>query len=658
MKKNYLTILLISLSILIIGSSSAQNCVDATIQITTSIQSNPASITFSWSPIAGSTSIKIYRKTKLSNSWGPAFAALAGTAVTYTDNTAVVGNAYEYRISSTGTVTANTYIYAGIKFPQIDNRGKIILLIDNTFTTALSAELKILESDMIGDGWQVIRHDVSRGDTPPNIKALITADYTSDPLNVKAVFIFGHIPVPYSGDINPDGHPDHKGAWPADNYYADMTGDWTDNNINDSLASRTQNRNVIGDGKFDQSIIQSTDLEIGRVDLFDMGTSFVLNEEQLLQQYLSKDHNYKHKVFNAQRRALIDDNFGYFSGEAFASSGWRNFTAMFPPADITAGDYFTDMASQNYLWSYGCGGGSFSSCGGVGQTSDFESNSPQSVFTMLFGSYFGDWDSQANFLKAPLASSGWGLTSSWSGRPYSIYHHMALGDNIGYSAMVTMRNFGLYVYDYAANYVTIGFMGDPTLRMHTIAPPMNLAAVPNLSKINLNWTASADTVLGYCIYRTDSASGNYNRINNSIITGTNFVDSFPLNQANLYMVRAVKLETSNSGSYYNLSQGAFDSTSINLTAINTYYIYDARFRMYPNPAKDNTNAEFYLDDNSEVNISLFDVMGKEVIAIISSNLAKGTHKFNISTKDLPKGIYICSLKINDKTVYKKLVVSE
>jgi hypothetical protein len=37
---------------------------------------------------------------------------------------------------------------------------------------------------------------------------------------------------------------------------------------------------------------------------------------------------------------------------------------------------------------------------------------PNLFFTMLFGSYFGDWDSQDNFLRAPLAQ---GLTLTNAG---------------------------------------------------------------------------------------------------------------------------------------------------------------------------------------------------------------------------------------------------
>jgi hypothetical protein len=63
--------------------------------------------------------------------------------------------------------------------------------------------------------WQVIRHDVSRADSVPNVKSIIQNDFTADVANVKALCLLGHVPVPYSGDLFPDGHPDHEGAWPA-----------------------------------------------------------------------------------------------------------------------------------------------------------------------------------------------------------------------------------------------------------------------------------------------------------------------------------------------------------------------------------------------------------------------------------------------------------
>ena len=60
---------------------------------------------------------------------------------------------------------------------------------------------------------------------------------------------------------------------------------------------------------------------------------------------------------------------------------------------------------------------------------------------MFFGSYFGDWDSPNNFLRAPLATPTYTLTSAWAGRPYWMFHHMALGETIGFSTRLTQNNF-------------------------------------------------------------------------------------------------------------------------------------------------------------------------------------------------------------------------
>src|SRR5207248_5325533 len=126
-------------------------------------------------------------------------------------------------------------------------------LVDNLYAADLANELQRLQQDLVGDGWTVLRHDVSRTDSASNIKRIIQSDYAGDAANVRAVFLFGHIPVVYSGNLNPDGHPDHQGAWPTDAFYGDMDGSWTDNSVNNTSAQRQANWNVPGDGKFDQS---------------------------------------------------------------------------------------------------------------------------------------------------------------------------------------------------------------------------------------------------------------------------------------------------------------------------------------------------------------------------------------------------------------------
>lgn len=562
--KKLFTFLLSSIFVL---ESFAQSSADAAVQINATVQTSTPQITLNWVGNTTTTSYQIFRKLKTATSWGVALATLTGTVNQYVDNTVSVGTNYEYRIIRSGSgYTGYGYINSGINVPVTEYRGKLILLVDSTFITSLNTELKRLQEDLEGDGWSVLRHNVLRTATPQHVRSFVQADYALDPTNTKAVFIVGHVPVPYSGNINPDGHPDHLGAWPTDTYYADVNGVWTDVSVTSTTASPARTQNNPADGKFDQSVIPSDlELQVGRADFANL-TTFTLTETQLLKNYLDKDHDYRKKVFTVVKRAVIDDNFGYFSGEAFAASGYKNAACMVPTSSITAADYFTSMTGNNYQWSYGCGGGTYTSASGIGNTTNFSTANLQGVFTMLFGSYFGDWDSQNNFLRAALAQ-GKVLTNVWSGRVHYQLHHMGLGENIGYGVKLTQNNIGSLYFGsptgITGRWIHHGLMGDPTLRNDVVAPVSNVVATKVGNNCNISWTASPEPgVLGYNIYMKNDTNTNYVKINSALIAGTTYTDNCLLYKGIYkYMVRAYKLETTPSGSYYNMSEGIADTAN-------------------------------------------------------------------------------------------------
>ena len=128
-------------------------------------------------------------------------------------------------------------------------RGIIILVVDNTMVPhPVGTKISRLIDDLVGDGWRVLRHDVNRGTVPIEgnsqsvqqdapqiraIRAMIKADYDAAPNDVKAVFIIGHVPVPYSGHSAEISGGHYLGTHPADAFYGEMTsplgpGGWTD----------------------------------------------------------------------------------------------------------------------------------------------------------------------------------------------------------------------------------------------------------------------------------------------------------------------------------------------------------------------------------------------------------------------------------------------
>ena len=96
--------------------------------------------------------------------------------------------------------------------------------------------------------------------------------------------------------------------------------------------------------------------------------------------------------------------------------------------------------------------------------------------------------------------------------------------------------------------------------MHVVKPPSGLTALSNGSGgVDLSWNTPDDNVLGYHVYRAPSAAGPFIRINAQLLVSTQYVDS--VSASNVYMVRAVKLEETPSGSYFNASQGILQDFS-------------------------------------------------------------------------------------------------
>lgn len=554
MKKILLTIILGCLII----SAYTQVSTDKAIQIKIVTQKSPAYIKLSWpAVISTTTSYSVYRKNLNSNSWDSALKTIPSTApLEYKDSNITIGNKYEYKIVGNDGTKPFGYALAGIEAPYTEHGGRVILLIDSTKAGPLSVELQRLKEDLIGEGWLVTQREVSPAATPVKVKSIITKDYLAFG-NVKAVFIIGHVPVPYSGEIYPDGHPDHNGAWPADLYYGSMNGTWTDSFVNVISASRLENRNIPGDGKFDQSDMPDIQLQVGRVDMANL-PAFALDETGLLRQYLNKDHDFRRKNFTVRTRGYIKDGFGYFGGEAFAACGWRNFSTLVSTDSIvTAGNYFDMTGNNSFIWAFGCGGGSYQNASFIGSTTNYATTPLNTVFISNFGSYFGDWDNQNNFLRAALANSGKILVNFWNGRPYWALHTMGMGGTIGESLIATQKNEGYkYVMSYGGQQIHVALMGDPTLNMFPLAPATNATVVKSGNTNKINWTASVDTaIIGYHIYRSASLDSTFKKLTTVPVNATTFTDINPLSDTNYYSIRAVRLEKTASGSFYNYSNG-------------------------------------------------------------------------------------------------------
>jgi hypothetical protein len=80
---------------------------------------------------------------------------------------------------------------------------------------------------------------------------------------------------------------------------------------------------------------------------------------------------------------------------------------------------------------------------------------------------------------------------------------------------------------------------------------------------------------------------------------------------------------------------------------------------FPNPFNPSTNIPFTLSNSGLVSLKIYDLMGREIITLLESEMNKGSHQVNWLGKDkfgksMPTGIYIYQLKIGELIKSKKM----
>ena len=77
---------------------------------------------------------------------------------------------------------------------------------------------------------------------------------------------------------------------------------------------------------------------------------------------------------------------------------------------------------------------------------------------------------------------------------------------------------------------------------------------------------------------------------------------------------------------------------------------------YPNPFSKETNISVNLNKASDLNITVSNLIGQELMVVTSGNVASGVHNFVIDGSKLSAGIYLYNVKAGDYSVTKKMVI--
>ncbi len=547
------------------------------------VAESPLAVNLKWFSTSAEP-IPVRRRLLGSTNWVVLTNRWAGFSFVDRDPQLRLGETYEYEAGRRAAVVP-------LQARPVERRGHVLLLVDETVARPLANELDQLRSDLVGDGWSVQRQNVPRHDDNAwardaintkhiadlrKVKSHIQAAYAAAPGEPHAALLIGHVTVPYSGVAYEDGHWEMNGAWPADSFYGDMDGQWSDQvmNTGNNLPSPMR-RNVAGDGKLDSAMFDQhiatpsgqhgVEVAIGRIDLARLPAFAPTAEVELLRRYLRKDHAYRVGTV----RYGQDVCGGAFFWTPFSPVGRSIYLNALSTASrlqglqgLVHGDAF--QSTRPLLWALQGGYGGADTLHNdrsaaaaqrvrVITTAYLATNRAEApvAFFMAKGSYFGDWNGfQNDFMRALLATPQHGLVSCWTMEKVWRFETLAAGDTLGSGLVRTARG--------DASTRTTFLLGDPTLRAFVTRPPVKPVGRERGNRVELTWESSPDADAGYLVYRsTKGMDGPFERVSGSPITSTSFSDADAPRNRKLYQIRACQRLTTGTGSFTNLSQAAF-----------------------------------------------------------------------------------------------------
>jgi len=166
--------------------------------------------------------------------------------------------------------------------------------------------------------------------------------------------------------------------------------------------------------------------------------------------------------------------------------------------------------------------------------------------------------------------------------------------------------------------------------------------------VRLEWTTLTETNnYGFEIQRSSNGSDGYQTLPNSFISGHG---TTLLPQKYMYVDSAV----TPGPWYYRLKQIDLDGTVHYLDSIRLHKlpsvsdVVPSEFSLlqnYPNPFNPSTNIKYELRKSSEVRLSVYDLLGREVSMLVNEKRDAGVHEVKLDGTTLASGVYFYRLQV-------------
>ena len=75
---------------------------------------------------------------------------------------------------------------------------------------------------------------------------------------------------------------------------------------------------------------------------------------------------------------------------------------------------------------------------------------------------------------------------------------------------------------------------------------------------------------------------------------------------------------------------------------------------FPNPFNPSTTIEFALLKADQVELNIYDVLGRKITTLVNRNMQAGSHNIEFDASNLASGVYFYQLKVGNLSSIKKM----
>ena len=224
----------------------------------------------------------------------------------------------------------------------------------------------------------------------------------------------------------------------------------------------------------------------------------------------------------------------------------------------------------------------------------------------------------------------------------------ALANLTKYFWRVSAYNVGGYsAFSTADSFTTIvAVPAEPAL-----ASPLGVTGQPR--KTTLKWNPSVNATKYHLQIASDSAFSSI--AFDTTMTDTSKKLSAPLAATTKYYWHVSAIDTAGAGDYSetaNFTTGTGIDAIDDLTGIPKVF---ALFQNYPNPFNPSTTIRYDIPKNSNVKITIYDILGRVVVKLADGIQAAGKYSIQWNPSNLSSGVYFCRINAESQDGSSKFV---